>query len=655
MSTFAKIIIFASITILLLHVWAAVLPSHYNWGFHFFAFYNYYFSIFILFLSSLILIPRLQIRVLSFLDASGKKIKKYLPKWFPFTFAILALIVIAVLFPARLHLLGDGSLILREISGIRLGDELPATFNHQLLAGLIIKLIKNIFETGQLKNPESVFRIIDIFSGILCLIIIFYLLKFIKASPIEKFLVGSFLFFTAGSQFFFGYVENYSLLFVVTTAYLATSWLKLERNLPIFIPLTLFGIMVGLHIGSIILLPTIILLIYHNWKNARSQTIIILLVFLLTSLAISFAYFNKIEVILQRTISESKWNFLPLYQSNAFFSNPILSFMHLVDWLNANLLFSPFALPLAAVLLIIGRKKIHWKDPILIFLLTATFFGLVFTYITFFALGMARDWDFMASFFLPLIVLNVYLFTRYNNVIKAKNSFLVIVVLSFFHWAGWIGLNSDNASSYERVKMLDNPNLLGFVPRLNYYETMGSYNWAQKNYSEANMYFERYIELDSTNPRILGNISAIYSKLNNKEKTFWALKRAAHVNTPNPAIYINLGVAYSQRGDTATAMKMYKKALLMDSTRSKAYANLGSLLMRQNNFIEAANNFSKAIDFGLYDSLLFKETATAFFQLGEYKKAITYFDAYLSIVPTDEKVRYIRNKLDEVINRQDNK
>jgi Tfp pilus assembly protein PilF len=654
MSTFAKIIIFVSLTILLLHVWAAVSPSHYNWGFHFFAFYNSYFSIFILFLSSLILIPRVQTRVLNVLETSGRKIKNNLPIWTSFAVAVLALIVIAVLFPARLHLLGDGSLILREISGIRLGDELPATFNHQLLAGLVIKFIKNIFETGQLQNPENVFRIIDIFSGILFLGIIFYLLKFLKVSPAEKYLTGSLLFFTAGSQFFFGYVENYSLLFVVTTAYLATSWLKLERNLHIFIPLTLFGIMVGLHIGSIIFLPTIILLIYHNWKNARSQTIVILLVFILASAATLLAYFNRIEIILQRTIIESKWNFLPLYQSNAFFSNPILSSIHLVDWLNANFLFSPFALPLAAVLLVVGRKKIQWKDPILFFLLTATLLGLVFTFITFFALGMARDWDFMASFFLPLILLNLYLFTRYNNVVKSKNSLLVIVLLSFFHWIGWIGLNSDEVSSYERIKMLDNPNLLGFVPRLNYYETLGSYNWAQKNYTEANMYFERYIELDSTNPRILGNISAIYSKLNNKEKTFWALRRAADVNTPNPAIFINLGVAYSQRGDTATAMKMYKKALSMDSTRSKAYANLGSLLMRQNNFIEAANNFSKAIDYGLYDSLLFKETATVFFQLGEYKKAITYFDAYLSIVPTDERVRYIRNKLNEVTNSRDN-
>jgi hypothetical protein len=645
MSTFAKIIIFVSITILLLHVWAAVSPSHYNWGFHFFAFYNWYFSLLISLLSALILLPQAQIRVLNFLDVSGKKIKNNLPKWFSFAFAVVALIVIAVLLPARLHLLGDGSLILREISGIRLGDELPATFNHQLLAGLVIKLLKNIFETGQLQNPESIFKIIDIFSGIQFLVIIFYLLNFIKATPTEKFLAGSFLFFTAGSQFFFGYVENYSLLFVVTTAYLATSWLKLERNLHIFIPLTLFGVMVGLHIGSIIFLPTIILLIYHNWKYARSQTIIILLIFVLSSIAISSAFFNTIETIILRTISESKWNFLPLYKSDAFFSNPILSITHLVDWLNANLLFSPFALPLAVILLIIVRKTIQWKDPVLIFLLTATSFGLAFTFITFFALGMARDWDFMASFFLPLMMLNLYLFTKYNNVIKIKNSLLVVVVLSFFHWFSWIGLNSDEANSYERVKMLANPNLLGFVPRLNYYETLGSYNWAQKNYSEAKVYFERYVELDSTNPRILGNISAIYSKLNNKEKSFWALKRAADVNTLNPAIYINLGVAYSQRGDTSTAMKMYKKALSMDSTRSKAYANLGSLLMRQNNFIEAANNFNKAIDYGLYDSLLFKETATAYFQLGEY----------LSIVPTDEKVRYIRNKLDEVINKQDNK
>jgi Tfp pilus assembly protein PilF len=649
MFNFSKIIIFVAVIMLLLHIWAAIYPSHYNWGFHFFAFYNFYFSLLFLLLSLLIFLPRVQDRILNYLDFIRKTINNNFPEWFYFALATIALVIVAVLFPARLHLLGDGSLLLREISGIRLGDELPPTFNRQLLAGIVIKLIKNAFETGKLENPETVFKIIDILSGLLFLTIIFYLMKFIKATSVEKFLAGSFLFFTAGSQFFFGYIENYALLFIATTAFIFTSWLVLERKLHIIIPIILFGIMVGLHIGSVILFPTVIFLIYSNWKTARSQTIFTLGILTFVSIVLLITYSNKIDIIVQRTISESRWNFLPVALSDDYFAYTMFSIAHLLDWLNANILISPFAVPLAIVFLITGWKKIDWRDPVLIFLLLATLLGLAFTYITYFALGMARDWDFMASFFLPLIMLNFYLFLKHAYTLKVKNTVILIVILTFFHWIGWIGVNADEGRHYVRAKLLNNSALLGRVPRLNYHETLGSYNWAQKNYYEAQYFFERYIEVDSSNPRILGNISAIYSKLNNSEKSFWALKRAADVNSSNPAVYINLGVALSQRGDTTTAMKMYRKALSMDSTRSKAYANIGSLLMRQKNYAEAAYNFSKAIDNGLYDSMLFRETATAYFQLGDYTKALTYFDAYLSIVPTDEKMRFIRDKLSEMV------
>lgn len=651
MSNFSKIIIFIALMILLLHVWAAIDPSHYNWGFHFFAFYNFYFSLLILFLSISLFLPQVQSKIWAYLESISKFIKNSFPSWLPFVVALLALVGIAMIYPARLHLLGDGSLLLREISGIRLGDELPPTFDRQLLAGIVLKLIKNAFETGQLENPETVFKFIDIFSGLVFLTIIFSVMKFIKASTEGKFLAGSFLFFTAGSQFFFGYIENYALLFVATTAYIFSGWLVLERKSHIIISIILFGIMVGLHIGSVILFPTVIFLIYHNWKAARSQTIFILGIFAFTAIVLLLTYFNKIDIIVQRTISDSRWNFLPVTLTDNYFAYPMFSFEHLLDWLNSIILFSPFAIPLAIVFLTTGWKKIKWKDPVIIFLLSATFLGLAFTFITFFALGMARDWDFMASFFLPLIILNYYLFLKYNDTKKIKHSMSLIVILSVFHCFGWIGVNADENRHYERAKLLDNPKLLGRVPRLNYFETLGSYNWANKNYTEAQRFFEQYIDTDSSNPRILGNISAIYSKLNNKEKSFWALKRAADVNSPNPAVYINLGVALSQRGDSITAMKMYRKALSMDSTRSKAYANIGSLLMRQKNYAEAAYNFSKAIDNGLYDSMLFKETATAYFQLGDYSKALTYFDAYLSIVPTDESIRFIRNKLSEIVER----
>jgi Tfp pilus assembly protein PilF len=649
MSNLSKIILTICFIILLLHIWAAIFPSHYNWGFHFFAFHDIYFSLLLLAVALSLFIPKVQLFALNKLESPVKQSNNKFPRWFHFTIVCAVLLLVSLMFPAKLHLLGDGTLLLREVSGIKLGDELPPAFNRQLLAGMIIKTIKNIFETGKIENAETIFRIIDLLSGILMIAIIFWLLGKFKLSTIEKFFYSALIFFTAGSQFFLGYVENYALLFVAMAAYLTSGWLTLEHKVNLFIPVAFFLIMVGLHLGSVILFPTIMFILYHGWKFARAQTLSILLLSSVVFTGILIFYLPQFETIIKRTISESRWNFLPIFTSDNFFSYPIFSYPHIIDWLNANLLISPFVVVMSIIFISYLRKEIDRKAPAFLFVVTAAVLGLIFTFVTFFALGMARDWDFMATFFLPVIFLNVYLLIKYFSLLKIKRALLVVVGLTILHWVGWVCMNADATKNYSRVVLLNDSLLLGHVPRINFYETLGSYNWAKNNYSEALLFFEKYMDTDSSNPRILGNLSAIYTKLGDKENTFRILKRAAEANSQNPAIYINLGVAYSQRGDTSAAMLMYKNALKLDSTRAKAYANLGSLLMKQKNYSEAAFNFSKAVQFGLYDSLLLREAGNANFMAGNFSKSLLYFTEYLKVVPNDTRVQFIAEKLKETI------
>lgn len=649
MTRVSKILISASAVFIILHLWGAVSPSHYNWGFHFFAFYNPAFSISVLIFSLLLFYPPFRENLLNIIEKFYKSFANKFPGWTHLFIAIGLLILLIILFPARVHLLGDGALLLREVSGINLGDELPPTFNRQLLAGLILQLIKSLFKSGTIIDPENLFKIFDFIAGAFFISIVFLTLRLVKRPPIDKFFLGCFLFFTAGSQLFLGYVENYAFFYVATGAYIISSWYALEKNLNVIFPFLFFVSMVGLHIGSIIFLPTLFLLMASSWKRKRFETaslvgisLIVVVVFILTN-------FKNIEIIYNRMLYESRWNFLPLFQSGDYFSYALFSFAHLIDWLNANILIAPFGILIVLTFIFLGKDTKIIKDKIFQFLLSTTLLGLLFTFITFFALGMARDWDFMSSFFLPLLILNIYLLTKYSNLLNNRSVLLLIVFISAIHWFSWIGVNSNENRHLERVKLLHEPYFLGKVPRLNYYENLGSYFWFKGNYPQARSYFEHYIQIDSSNPRILGNISAIYSKIGENEKKFWALKRAASANSPNPSIYINLGVAYSKIRDTVNAVICYNKALSLDSTRSKAYANLGSIYVEQKNFALASDYFSKAIALGLTDPLLYRETAKAYYFLGDYEKSIEYLDLYLTTAPNDEKVRSIMNSLKDKV------
>lgn len=645
----SKFIMLFGVVFLVLHIWAALSPSHMNWGIHFFAFYKPVYSIMALIVAIFFFIPIVQEKFIHYISYLSQKIKKDFPKAFFLILSLVVMLLATFLFPAKLHLLGDGALLLREISGVQLGDQLPPTFNRQLLAGLLLQGMKTVFQSGSLENSELIFRIVGGISGLVFILIIFTLLKLIQIPIAEKFLLGVLIFISAGSQLFFGYVETYAVLFVTTAAYLTACWFTLEKKSNILLPILLFIVLMGLHIGSIVLLPGLLLVMYYGWRHQRIETLIIVIISLLLSVIFSLLYYSRLQEIIIRTISESRWNFLHLFHSDNYFAYSMFSWAHLTDWLNGNLLIAPFGIAVTISILIFNRKNIEWKNRIFIFLLTSTFFGLLFTFVTFFALGMARDWDFMASFFLPLGFLNIYVLAKSNFLIKNSHVIAFIVVLNFLHWVSWIGVNANEERTLERVKILNDPYLLGHVPQLNFYENLGSHFWAQKNYIEARNYFEQYIKIDSSNPRILGNLSAIYTKLNQTDKNFWALKRAAEANSPNPAVYINLGVEYSKKGDASTALLLYQKAIAMDSTRAKAYANLGSLYMQRNDIKLAAENYYKAILYGLVDSVLYREAGTAFYLIGEYEKSLLMFNNYLNMAPHDEKIKYIRDKLSELI------
>src|SRR5258706_9030188 len=135
----------------------------------------------------------------------------------------------------------------------------------------------------------------------------------------------------------------------------------------------------------------------------------------------------------------------------------MFSLSHFWDWLNGSLLILPFGLAIALALLTFHSRELRWRDPAFLFLLVTAAFGLLFTWIINSALGMARDWDLLTSFFTPLMILDVYLLCRTPSLKPRRTVMALTAGLAMLHCAAWIGINASPERHLRRMKLLDSP------------------------------------------------------------------------------------------------------------------------------------------------------------------------------------------------------
>lgn len=650
MSRAAKIILLFCCFIILLQIWGSIEPSHFNWGIHFFAFYESFFQIAALICIIIFLIPQAQKKIIESLDKYLRYIGR-LPIIVTFILTLGLLIVAVYTFPVKLHLLGDGAVLLRSVQlGIG-SDEISLSFRNQPLMFWIYKLALSFHPFESVPNPYNVYFTIDVIALGLYLFLIFWTMRLIHLPLIEKFLLGCFLFLGAGSQFFFGYVENYVLQYITTTAYLITAWFALEKRISFVLPIAAFIIMTLLHLGSLVFLPSFILLVILKWKNKFRAVLFLAGASILGCVFLYLVGFNLIDMT--RHLKSGTVDFLQLFTAiGGNFPYPMFSFFHLLDWLNVHLLIVPFGLSLSIILLFSIEKKQWWRDKTILFLLTATLCGQTFTWVVNSALGMARDWDLFSSFFVPLLILPIYLFTQQVNINPRRIIIVIIVAVTFIHWIGWIGVNANIDRHLSRMKTLNSPKLLSLSTQLSYNEALANYFFDKQRYKDARIYYEDFLKIDSSNPRIIGNIADVYRRLDERQKYFEMLKRAVALNSPDPGIYSNIGVEYANRGDTAKAIEYNERAIKISPGMQKAHANLGVLFSSKQEFRLADQHYTTAINLGMREPLLFRYAGDVAAVLGDYRRAIRNYDIYLTTNPGDNKVRETRNKIYQILQEQ---
>lgn len=643
MPSYSRFIILASVILLLLHIGGAVYPSHLTWGIHCFGFYSLPVQILALILAVLLFIPDMQAIALRSLNLLRRRFSSLSRKTI-FIVLSIVLIIGSFLFSAKGNLLGDGAILLRSIPYANPSEEVPEGFRNQPLVAAIYFFSEGALRQVLNAEPHDVYFAIDLAAALVFLALVLACVERLSNNFNEQILLGCLLFFGAGSQFFFGYVENYVLQYITTTAYVLTGWWALERRVHISIPCLLYGLLCGFHLGNLIFLPSLIALILLRGKTNRLVAFGLLGGLGVGVIALFFAIGFNIMRFVNHILSGSP-DFLPvLGGSVSFFPYSMFSLNHLIDWLNAHFLIVPFGLviPFAAVLY---SRELFRKNPVLIFLLIATGCGLLFTWIVNSALGIARDWDLFSGFFVPLMILDAYLLAHFSKNKHTTYILTLIVGLTSLHWSAWIGTNASINKHVHRVEMLDDPRLLSRSSQLFYFDALGTYFFDEKDYQRTRAYYERYVAISTSNVRILANLADVYSKLGEKDRYFELLKRTALLNTRDPGVYSNLGVEYSSRGDTATAISLNMKAVQLDPRQKEGHANLGLIYFKQGNYDLAVNHLTAAIELGLNDPPLYRAVGGAYVKLKEYDMALKWYNIYLGLVPADSVTRNLRDKV----------
>ena len=277
-------------------------------------------------------------------------------------------------------------------------------------------------------------------------------------------------------QLFFGYVENYSFAAAGVLAYLWLGLGVLCGRRPLWLAATVLAVTNATHPSTVILAPSLLYVGWQSWRQGNKSLLGSVLEIALPMLLIGGATFVWMEAsghgiyALLNTDrpggGDARW-FVPLWQTSTRWEHyTMLSWLHLRDWINQQLLVAPVVLPsliVVGVSLWLARREAargRAGDPhegvrttqemavrempgVVPFLAIAAGFYWLFTFVWNPDYGGQRDWDLFSLASLPATLLLIVLLPRALPVQRYLRAGAVpLLVLQGWHTMAWIVQNT---------------------------------------------------------------------------------------------------------------------------------------------------------------------------------------------------------------------
>jgi hypothetical protein len=369
-------------------------------------------------------------------------------------FAFLALASLPVFWAARLgHLCwGDSFLLAKGVAN----PEVRLTYNWQ--APLTVFLHAKLWAVGGWPDAATAYALTSTLCGGLFVYVLLLTARVLGRNGPERAVTFGLVLSAGAAQLFFGYVENYTIMSLGVLLYLYLGLRCLRGEIGFTWPTVALALTNAFHPSTIVLIPS---LLYLFWRRAKGEMGIgafarLTLPFVIVALGVLLLLqsgghgLDALTGVDAPGGMDRRW-LVPLWRAETRWEHyTMFSQGHLRDIVNEQLLIAPFGLPLilAIIPLYIKLKgqcesRTDIGDEILSFLVVATGFYLLFTWMWNPDYGGQRDWDLFASVAWPLMLLSSYLLTRLADGREDLAACgLILSAASLLFTAAWVYTNT---------------------------------------------------------------------------------------------------------------------------------------------------------------------------------------------------------------------
>jgi tetratricopeptide (TPR) repeat protein len=541
-------------------------------------------------------------------------------------------LVVSTLWSSAIPLLGDGQLHIRELSGGQWESQ-PRTDRAPLTFWLMHQV--NVL-AGSLGTPANVYGWFSQASGFVFIALSALMSKRFSGERNGQLTIFLVLVTQGYVQLFFGYGENYAILFPMVLLYLGLCQGTMEGRTPVWIPAVVLGVTVAMHFVTLALAPALVWsTLKRPEQEARGRVISLAsLGMILVGMSLSLEAIGlPFDMFLR---SEPGSHTLP-WSGPVLYHHPHLfvSWDHLVEALNHYALVAP---GFVVGGLLIRKSVVHDATDAL--LLSAAGPLVLFTLLFNPEIGAFRDWDAFALPALPMALLAGRWINRsFRDDTARWEALLVVGVVSLAHTIGWVGLSADATASEARFLHLlrhagnsQHARAYGAGSLAGYYRESGRLEDSLQAFEEAS-------EHDPGNGRYHVARAHVLKLQGDLKAAEAALERAISLTPDRLEATINLGKLYLETGRVNDAKSILSRAVRQNVDSEPALHTLGTAYYRLGDFEGAERLFSRAVSVRQDNPQNHIDLGNTFLRLGKYNRAELSLEAALNIDPGSVRAR----------------
>ena len=526
---------------------------------------------------------------------------------------------------SRLDLLGDGFLYIREIDqaadvgNLTRMDRAPLTF-------VLIRALAQFFGPHGL-SALVLYKAISCLSGLVFVALAFWFCR-IATEHLRKRVILLIALLTVPSlQLFFGYAENYAALHLGVMAYAFLSFRAIRRSKQPIGAAVCLAVLIPIHLSAVLLLPSLAYVAFRSGTSCRTRLSTPAFA-LLTALAIFWVIDFDLAALFARSGSGS--NTLSLEQ-DALRPYGLLSFAHILDWLNLYLLVAPAAI---LILPACGWRLVSNADTR--FLIVLALPGIAFTFIANPEIGAFRDWDVLS---LPAIPLAIWAGLVFGERFATATEFRTMAASTWgtvaIHTVAWVALNASPDAAMDRYR--DNLENGTLAPHARSYgwETLAVYHQNRDEIDASSSAFGRALEATPDKARLWNALGMMAAENARYDDALMALFRSAELQ-PFHGTWFNIGLICDRLGKHTETVCAYENAVRLDPGHVKALNNLASAYGRVGRYDDAVATYQAALVVDPSAPTILNNLGTVFVRLQNYVKAE---ESYLAALRHDPGVR----------------